>query len=137
MGGFEEWWEFCCDTKNLSEGVRHSEHPNKYDLYVSVRLPPSRTAILSLDDNKFSRIRSISDVQTTLRNALAARAARICVSSTEVEKLTEGLSRHGADIMVLSGLGTKQYDVATGTWSRDKDIVFKVPLPSLVIVCMK
>ena len=117
-----------------------NRHANKYHLYVAVRPPPTRTSQLTLD--KHNMLVQASAVQTVERllgqsKFLKSTRFRVCVSSTESEKPTEGLRRHGAMVMVYSGLGSEQYNVDTGWISRETDVVFNVPLPELVIVCMK
>ena len=43
---------------------------------------------------------------------------RVCISSTSSEAVEEGLSRHGADVMVYCGLGSEHYEVRARALAR-------------------
>ena len=73
-----------------------------------------QTTAHTLDkENSLATATAITDVEGVLKESeFSAKELRVCISSTSVEALQEGLSRYGADVMVYCGLGSEHYDVS-------------------------
>ena len=84
-----------------------------YHLYFAIRLPPTQATAFTLDEqNSLATASAIGDVERALEQSeFKNKEMRVCISSTSSEAVEEGLSRHGADVMVYCGLGSEHYEV--------------------------
>jgi hypothetical protein len=126
-------------VKDPPEG---DETSNEYDLHVSVQGTPvyvkneeGEKVATTLDKGRFKCSRAIADAEGVMKSRWRKDGwgVRVCMNSQEQQAPPAGCEKFGSSMVIL-GLGAKEYDAATDSWS---EITFTAPLPPLVIVCTK
>ena len=103
---------------------------------MALRLPPSETAQLTLDDNYAVTLTAVAVAKKALTNCdkLLGKRFSVCLSTTAKEKKKQGLNCGVPEVVVYSGLCRT---FSTGGAAHGDNTLLEKPLPALVIICLK